>query len=464
MARTTRKWWIWGPLMVSVLSGVGWAYLHGKQAMDLTDPAQARRLGRPIPVRTALVTEGQYEQVVGGTAVTWPSQSVTIQVGASNGLKVTDIVVKAVHKYEGDAVTRSDDLLFELDDRPFRQAVREQEDAVAAAKATLERTVREIAYNKMARELEVESAKSEIEFRESDLKGRTMDFKGVETLKEKVKGYANNYDYARALFYYAQARYLYPEAKRRLQRATDALSVGLLRDTEVLAQATQQLEAAKGALELARRDLQRCQIRCPIDGFVDVVNLVPGAVITTDTPLTQVHKLDPLFIRMDYPQERIDEVYVGQQAEVVLDSLPQENFYGTVIRISPQVHTALRVLPVVIKLSNPGNRIKSGITSFVRLKAIRKVTVVPGMAVIQRVSKAMVFRIEEGRARIREVRTGHVLHNRLLEVREGLAPGDEVVVFHNFYHVREKDLVSGYGYLRDYDPVDVNWRKWAGRE
>ncbi len=159
MARTTLKWWIWGPVMVSVLSGVGWAYLHAKQTKDLADPARARRLGRPIPVRTALVTEGQYEQVVGGTAVTWPSQSVTIQVGASNGLKVTDIVVKAVHKYEGDAVTRGDDLLFELDDRPFRQAVREQEDAVAAAKATLERTERENAYNKMARELEVESAK-----------------------------------------------------------------------------------------------------------------------------------------------------------------------------------------------------------------------------------------------------------------------------------------------------------------
>ncbi len=194
------------------------------------------------------------------------------------------------------------------------------------------------------------------------------------------------------------------------------------------------------------------------------MNLVPGAVITTDTPLTQVHKLDPLFVRMDYPQERIDEVYVGQQAEVVLDSLPKETFYGTVIRISPQVITALRVLPVVIKLSNPGNRIKSGITSFVRLKATRRVTVVPGTAVIQHVSKAMVFRIESGRARIREVRTGYVIQTGMLEVREGLAPGDEVVVFHNFYHTKEKDLAGGYGYLQDNDPVDVNWRKWAERE
>ena len=49
------------------------------------------------------------------------------------------------------------------------------------------------------------------------------------------------------------------------------------------------------------------------------------------------------------------------------------------------------------------------------------------------------------------------------EVQSGLAPGDEVVIFHNFYR-HTQALARRDCYLEDNDLVDVNWRKWARRE
>ena len=69
----------------------------------------------------------------------------------------------------------------------------------------------------------------------------------------------------------------------------------------------------------------------------------------------------------------------------------------------------------------------------------------------------------EGRARLCEIRTGPLVTNGVLEVRQGLAAGDEVVIFHNFYRDVGK-LAANQGYLQDNDPVDTDWRKWTRRE
>jgi RND family efflux transporter MFP subunit len=186
-------------------------------------------------------------------------------------------------------------------------------------------------------------------------------------------------------------------------------------------------------------------------------------VVGNDQDLTKVLRLDPIHVRLDFPQERLDEVAQGQEVEVVLDSFRKETFAGTVIRISPRVEPQFRVCPVVVEVKNPGNRIKAGVSGYARLKVNKKSLAVPATALIERERRAMVFRVEDGRARIREVVTGHRLDTGLVEVLRGLTSGDEVVVFHNFYR-HAGELTRGDAYLKDDDLVDVDWRKWAGRE
>jgi RND family efflux transporter MFP subunit len=155
---------------------------------------------------------------------------------------------------------------------------------------------------------------------------------------------------------------------------------------------------------------------------------------------------------MDYPQERIGELAIGQEAEVVVDSFPRETFKGKVVVSLPQVNPLTRTLPVYIEVSNPGGRIRTGVSGFSRISVSAPQTiVVPSSAVIQDKTRAMVFCIEGGHARIRSVVPGHVVENGRWEVLEGLSPGDEVVIFGN------KDL-------RDGDAVDTDWQTWSRRE
>jgi membrane fusion protein (multidrug efflux system) len=211
-------------------------------------------------------------------------------------------------------------------------------------------------------------------------------------------------------------------------------------------------ETAMLDLSLADRDLRLCQITSPIDGVVEELEVVPGMRIAGGGVLATIHKLDPIYVQMDYPMERLDTLKLGQQAEVNLDAFAQESFKGKVIRIPPIVSTKTRVLPIMIEVSNPDNRIKAGISGFARIKTTKsKTTTIPPVAVIKKQEKAMVFCVENNRAKIREVHTGSLTQTGEIEVLDGLKIGDEVMIF-------------GQDSVKENDVVNVDWKQWTHRD
>ena len=224
-----------------------------------------------------------------------------------------------------------------------------------------------------------------------------------------------------------------------------------------------EFEMAKTDLEMARHDVERARIISPITGFVSNLVAVPGAVVPVDAILMDVVRLDPIYVQIDFPQERMDQIAAGQDVEFVLDGLPRETFRGRLIEILSQANPDLRVIPVLVEVANHANRIKAGLTGFVRLRWTCTATTVPAAAVRRRKQTDTVFCVKDGRARIRNVRVGRLLQTGLLEVQDGLVPGEEVIIFENFY--RHAGSVTEYeSYVRDNDPVDVDWRKWVRRE
>jgi membrane fusion protein (multidrug efflux system) len=218
-----------------------------------------------------------------------------------------------------------------------------------------------------------------------------------------------------------------------------------------LTEADVAVETAQLELGLAKEDLDLCVVKSPLDGVVDSVSIVPQMRVGGGSVLAMVHQLDPILVQMDYPMERIDSLAVGQTAEVVLDAFPQETFEGKVARILPIVSTKTRVLPVIIEIANPENRVRAGISGFARISGDKtKATVVPNVAVIKKDRKSMVFCVEENRARIREVTTGPVVAAGEVEILAGLNPGEEVIIY-------------GQDSVREHDLVNVNWQQWARR-
>jgi multidrug efflux pump subunit AcrA (membrane-fusion protein) len=491
--------WLGLPAVGLLLGVSGWAYVAAHQAKDLADPAAARREGRPIPVRTEPVASGSVEDVIGATAVTVPSQTAWIEIGPSRqmrtGAPIAALVVKAVHVREGDFV-KSGQLICEFDDRTYINLVGQQKAIVETATAALERVKEQLKYNATVREMNLASANSELTYRTEDEDNRDKECQIFTKLNQKGAASLINYYDARSKLF--EAHYYRSQAKLDLQRAQKVVKVGVLSDKQDLAKAISDLKSAAVELELAQQDLERLKVRSPIDGFLTyensvvspengigtysnslsagaspgtttgtvprpIIEPVAGQFLSSDSTIGQVLKMDPIDLLVDFPLERLDDLRVGQKAEITLDSFPDETFKGEVLRVCPKVLAQVRIMPVLVRVENSKLRIKPGITGFVRMRVQKQAVTVPSTAVLQHQGKAMVFCVADNRAHIRAVKTGSTIGNDVVEIANGLKPGDQVVVFQNFYR-RADRLIESDCYLKDNDLVDVQWTKWTGAQ
>jgi RND family efflux transporter MFP subunit len=476
MRQLLKNRWTWRVVLWGLLGlgmcGIVLAWRAEHNSKVLADPKYARQNGEPIPVRTAYVEEKEVEQVIGATAVTVAAETGIIRIGASRELSanspLSDIVIKKVHVYEGDFVRRGQ-VLYEIDNSVFAQVVKEKKAKLATATANVEYIKESNILNEKLRELDVATAKTEIKYRTEDLENKQNLFDIIAKLYKSsgVAGGATTViDYYNARSALAQAKFTLAQAEHDLAKATDMVAVGLLNDQYLLAKATTELEIARLDVDTALRDASRFEIKSPIDGFVHYstpTDIVAGAVVSTTSTFCDVLKLDPIHVKLDFPQERMEEVKIGQEAEVILDCYPKETFHGKVLRISPQVSPELRVFSVIVEVPNPDYRIKAGVSGYVRVRSMKKALTVPVAAVLPHDTKSMAFRVENGRARIKEVRTGHLLDNNILEVRGGLDKGDEVVIFYSNVYTNSGGLIEYNAYLQDNDLVNTDWRKWGRR-
>jgi RND family efflux transporter MFP subunit len=457
--------WVGLLVVAAAIGGVGWIFLQARQARRQADPASARQNGKPIPVRTALASEGPVEIVVGATAVTAPSETANIRIGPSRDLSsnspACDINVKAVHVREGDRVTKGQ-LLAEIDDEVLGQILRQREAALAAAEADLKLLKEQVPISQSIRDLALGIAEADLEMRNTEASHRSSSLEAVRKLQASRSvshlEFIDTHD--KAAITRSEARL----ADLQLQKMRKEQRVGQLSDQRDLARALHAFEVARINLESIRNDVKRCSVKSPIAGFVSQELVTPGTTVGVNALIVQVIQLDPLWLRLDLPQERLSEVSVGQTAEIALDSFPQETFRGTVIAVPPRVTTELRIAPVIVEMRNPESRVKAGLSGYVRLRMTRRAVTVPALAVLQQGGRPAVFRVENGRARLRPVRLGPLVEVGVQEIRGGLEAGDEVVIYQSNFYKHYGELTKTEAFLQDEDLVDADWKRWARRD
>jgi HlyD family secretion protein len=121
-------------------------------------------------------------------------------------------------------------------------------------------------------------------------------------------------------------------------KAADRLT--LLREVDEvkaqIASAQADIDADLAALRKMEADLSDLTIRAPIDATILTRSAEPGRVIQPGQTLFTMVDLTKLYLRGFVPEGEIGKVKVGQQAQVFLDSHPEEAVPAEVIRVDPQ--------------------------------------------------------------------------------------------------------------------------------
>ena len=125
-----------------------------------------------------------------------------------------------------------------------------------------------------------------------------------------------------------------------------------------------QREQAEVQLALVEEQLARTQAEAPFDGVIVSGDLTQrlGAPVKQGETLLQIAPLDNYRIMLDVDERRIADIRIGQQGQLVLSALPNEQFVFKVEKITP-VATAgegINTFRVEARLEQPSDKLRPG--------------------------------------------------------------------------------------------------------
>lgn len=174
---------------------------------------------------------------------------------------------------------------------------------------------------------------------------------------------------------------------------------------------------------------EEAPVESPLGGIIGRVYVDIGENVTTQTPIALVVEMRRMEIDLDIPEKYYAKVDLGQTARIGVDAYPQEEFIGTVTKISPVVDLSTRSAPIEILVDNPGKKLRSGMFAKVRLviNEHKNVPVIPREAIMGKSPDLYVYTVENSKAVLKRISLG-VHQGQDYEVTRGLKEGDMVVV------------------------------------
>lgn len=194
--------------------------------------------------------------------------------------------------------------------------------------------------------------------------------------------------------------------------------------------------AAEADYDAAKVNLGYMTIAAPIDGRVVSKPVEVGEFVGPGTaPVVEISDFSTLKVETDVPEARLSKAKVGAPAEIVLDAFPDRRFRGEVTDIVPKVNRAKATVVVKVKFVDPTDGVLPEMAARVSflsapldaasMKEPPKLYV-PASAVTERSGSKVVFRIEDGRARMATVVLGDKFGNGF-ELKSGPSSGTRVV-------------------------------------
>ncbi|MEK7255668.1 MAG: efflux RND transporter periplasmic adaptor subunit, partial [Bacteroidota bacterium] len=188
------------------------------------------------------------------------------------------------------------------------------------------------------------------------------------------------------------------------------------------------LKAAEVQRKTLLEQISRTAIRAPFPGIVTLKMVETGAVIAPGVPLAQLTDIRSLKLTVSVPEVELSRFRKGQNLNAKADALPGKTLAGQVSLVGSKGDAAHNfAVQVLVKNPQP-DALKAGMYGSVIFaeKAAGQVLAIPLSALTGSAKSAQVFVVENGKARLREVRLG-VSGERYAQVLAGLQTGEIVV-------------------------------------
>jgi len=201
-------------------------------------------------------------------------------------------------------------------------------------------------------------------------------------------------------------------------------------------------EATINAIEKSRGATLAITWTAPRDGIVLERNAIEGMRVGPGDTLFRVADTSVVWTLIDVAERDLALLAVGQNATIKARGFPGRTFEGKVAVIYPQVNKESRTVRVRIELPNADLALLPDmyVDAEINIGTPTPVLAVPDSAVLDSgTSKAVFVDKGEGRLEPRPVQTGR-RGGGFVEIRQGVAEGDRVVVSANFLIDAESNL------------------------
>jgi Cu(I)/Ag(I) efflux system membrane fusion protein len=201
-------------------------------------------------------------------------------------------------------------------------------------------------------------------------------------------------------------------------------------------------EAAIAAIEKSRDVLTSIQWTAPRDGIVLERNAIEGMRVQPGGVMFRIADHSVVWALIDVAERDLGAIAVGQTATVKARSFPGREFSGKIETIYPEINKETRTARIRVDLPNPDLLLLHDmyVDAEIDTGSGEPVLSVPESAVMDTGSKQAVF-VDKGQGRFepREVKLGR-WGGGYVEVRQGVADGEPVVVSANFLIDAESNL------------------------
>ena len=188
---------------------------------------------------------------------------------------------------------------------------------------------------------------------------------------------------------------------------------------------------------------RRIPVIAPADGVVIDKPVQEGMRVAAGEPLYRTADLSKLWLIAEVQEQDLGAIHPGETAQVGFVAFPGRSFAGEVDFIYPTLSAETRTARVRIVLANPDGVLRAAMFANVKIAAApagAPVVSIPLSAVLDTGTREVVLvALGGGRFAPHDVQLG-VRGDHWVQVTDGIAPGDRVVVGANFLIDAESNL------------------------